>query len=252
MFPFLPTQSNEALAQVEDVRVEAKRPKTPPPDPGLFLGDCLEMMTQIPDNSVDCILTDPPYGITYQSEHRTNPFPHMANDTQEEAYALLDKALALGAKKLKDGSHVLIFTSAQSFCWMRQVVEKYFTLKVLLIWEKNNWTPGDLQAAFASQFEMIIHAYKGRRHLLGERRSSNVLHFDRVPENSLIHPAEKPIALFEHLITHATNEGETILDMFMGTGPACKVAKNLNRRYIGIEIEQTYYDLACLRLADLL
>jgi len=238
-------------AEKQNIVLESHRESTLVIDPALWLGDCIKLLKNIPDSSVDCIITDPPYGINYQSDHRLLAFTPMTNDTKEEAQELLDKALATSSQKLKDGSHVFIFTSWQSIGWMQETIAKYFTLKTPLVWVKNNWNPGDLEGAFASRCEIILHAHKGRRHLFGER-DDNIKYFNRVPENTLVHPAEKPVPLFEYLIEKATAPGETILDMFMGTGPACQAAKNKGRKYIGIEIEKKYFDIATMRLANLL
>src|SRR5438128_1698100 len=131
-------------------------------------------MKQIPDNSVDCIITDPPYGIGYKSEHRTIEFPHMANDTEEEARELLDKALAIAVRKLKEGSHVYVFSGCESLGWMIDSITKHFTFKKDVIWRKNNWTPGDLAGNYASRHEHIIYAWKGQRLLNGRRDRKSV------------------------------------------------------------------------------
>src|SRR5579859_633679 len=132
---------------------------------------------------------------------------------------------------------------------MVAVVAKYFTIKNVLIWEKNNWTPGDLEANYGHRYEMIIFAHKGRRHLFG-RREANVLHFDRVEAQRMQHPTEKPVPLLAYLISKSTTEGETVLDMFMGSGSTCVAAKQINRNYIGIEMDKTWFDVARVRLAQ--
>src|SRR5205807_1933374 len=128
--------------------------------------------------------------------HRTLSFDRLANDNDPE-FTVLDKALQVAECKLKDNSHIYMFTIWKTYPQMAAIVGKYFTIKNLLVWEKNNWTPGDLEANYAHQHEMIIFAHKGRRHLFG-RRDSNILHFYRVPENGLTHPTEKPVKLLEY------------------------------------------------------
>jgi site-specific DNA-methyltransferase (adenine-specific) len=151
-------------------------------------------------------------------------------------------------RKLKQNSHIYVFTNWRAYAPMAAVVEKYFTLKNVLIWEKNNWTPGDLEANYGHQYEMILFGHKGRRHLFG-RRDPNVLHFDRLDTNSMQHPTEKPVKLLEYLIEKSTLTGETVLDMFMGSGSTCLAAKHTNRKYVGIEIDKTWFDVAQKRLA---
>ena len=214
----------------------------------LFLGDCLKALTCLPDNSIDCIISDPPYGIHYQSRSHALPLDRIAND-DEGAYALLDKALSIAWHKLKENSHIYIFTNWQAFAPMSAVVKKYFNLKNTLIWVKNNRTRGDLKGNYGYQHEMILYAHKGRRYLSG-RRDANILYFDKVPSNHMQHPTEKPVALIEYLLTKSTAEGEMVLDMFMGIGTTCVAARRTNRRYIGIELEPAWFSLAAERLKD--
>jgi site-specific DNA-methyltransferase (adenine-specific) len=144
---------------------------------------------------------------------------------------------------------VYIFTNWNAFTPMASLVMKYFTLKNVLIWEKNNWTRGDVAGNYGYQYEMILYAHKGRRHLFG-RRDPNVIHVNKVPSNHMQHPTEKPIRLLEYFITKSTKEGEVVLDMFMGIGSTCLAAKQTNRNYIGIEIEKAWFDIAQERLRE--
>lgn len=214
----------------------------------LFQADCLEVLAALADASVDCIITDPPYGIHYRSRSRTLPLDRMANDSAA-AYDLLDKALALAVHKLKVDSHVYVFTNWQAFAPMAEVVSRYFNLKNTLIWVKNNHTKGDLKGNYSSQYEMVLYAHKGRRHLSG-KRDANILHFDRVPTHLMQHPTEKPVSLLEYLLEKSTTAGETVLDMFMGAGTTCIAAKRRNRNYIGIEIEPAWFRVARKRLDE--
>jgi site-specific DNA-methyltransferase (adenine-specific) len=212
----------------------------------LLLGDCLEVLERLPDESIDCMVTDPPYGINYLSRSHSLPLTRILNDGME-AYSLLDKALAIASRKLKQNSHLYIFTTFQAYAPMAEVVQKYFTLKNALIWVKNNRTRGDLKGNYGYQYEMVLYAHKGRRHLIGSR-DANILRFDKVPSNHMQHPTEKPIKLLEYLIAKSTFEGEVVLDMFMGSGSTCVAAKNTKRHYIGIELEPVWFEVAKARL----
>jgi len=214
----------------------------------LFLADCIEVLPTLPDDSVDCIITDPPYGMNYKSLSRSMPKTTIANDGPE-AYSLLDNALAIAVQKLKLDSHVYIFTDWHVYEPMAEVVKKYFNLKNVLVWAKNNRTRGDLKGNYGYQHEMVFYAHKGRRHLLG-KRDGNVLNFNKVYSNRMKHPTEKPVSLLKYLIGKSTNEGETILDMFAGSGSMCVAAQNLKRNYIGIEVDETWYRVARKRLEE--
>lgn len=217
-------------------------------DPNLIHGDCLTELLKLPDNSIDCLITDPPYGIDYQSNHRTATpeFEKIKND-QDQALYLLGQSLEIISHKIKTNSHLYIFCSWKNYPEFKKVVETYFNIKNLLVWEKNNWSMGDLEGNYAEQYELIIFAEKGRRILFGGR-DTNILHYDRV--GTLIHPTEKPISLLEHLIEKSTKEDEVVLDPFMGSGSTCLAAKNKHRKYIGIELDKQWFDAAQGRINE--
>lgn len=212
----------------------------------LFLGNCLDILPELADESVGCLITDPPYGINYLSSSRSLPKTTMANDGPE-AYKLLDAALALVVPKLKLHSHIYVFTTWQAYTPMAEVVKRYFTIKNMLVWVKNNRTRGDLKANYGYQHELVLYAHKGRRYLNG-KRDGNILPFKKVPTQAMTHPTEKTVDLLAYLIGKSTNIGEVVLDPFMGVGSTLVAAKNLERRYIGMEIEPLWYELACKRL----
>src|SRR5437588_2804127 len=215
----------------------------------IYLGNALDVLSLLSDNSVDLILTDPPYGINYMSRSKSLPLTKISNDKGIEAYELLDKVLRLAEKKLKPDRHIYIFTNWQAFEGMAPVVKKYFKLKGALAWIKNNRTRGDLKGNYGYQYEMVLYAHKGRRWLFG-KRDSDILYFDKVPTQYMQHPTEKPIKLLEYLISKSTEVSEVVLDMFMCSGSTCVAAKNTGRRYIGIEMEPTWFAVAKKRLEE--
>ena len=89
----------------------------------IYLGNALDVLRVLPDNSIDLILTDPPYGINYMSRSKSLPLTKITNDKGDEAYELLDKVLALAEKKLKPDRHIYIFTNWQAFEGMAPVVK---------------------------------------------------------------------------------------------------------------------------------
>src|SRR5579864_9154737 len=101
---------------------EASEPLTS----ALYLGNALDILPTLADESVDLICTDPPYGINYMSRSHSLPLTKIANDKGREAYDLLDKVLAIAWKKLKPDRHVYIFANWQAFEGIAPVVKKYF------------------------------------------------------------------------------------------------------------------------------
>jgi len=215
----------------------------------LYLGNALDILPTLKDESVDLICTDPPYGIDYRSRSHSLPLKKIAGDKGAEAYSLLDRVLALAEKKLKPDRHVYIFTNWQAFEGMAPVVKKYFKLKGALAWIKNNRTRGDLKGNYGYQWEMVLFAHKGRRWLFG-KRDSDVLHFDKVPTQAMQHPTEKPVALIKYLIEKSTAPSEIVLDPFMGSGSTGEAAIASGRGFIGIEMEPTWFAVAKNRLGE--
>ena len=213
----------------------------------LYLGNALAILPTLPDESVDLICTDPPYGINYLSRSHSLPLTKIANDKGEEAYELLDKALAIAERKLKPDRHVYIFTNWQAYEGMAPIVRKYFKLKGSLAWIKNNRTRGDLKGNYGYQYEMVLYAHKGRRWLFG-KRDSDILYFNKVPTQAMQHPTEKPVALLKYLIEKSTLPGEVVLDTFMGSGSTGEAAVASGRGFIGIEMEPTWFKAAKKRL----
>lgn len=216
----------------------------------LLLGDCVQLLGGLQDNSIDCILIDPPYGINYKSLSHKLPKVTIINDGFE-AYALLDKALAAAHPKLKDGCWAFIFTNWKAYPSMAAITERYFPIKNLLIWEKNAWTRGDMRGNWGYQHELVMAARKGEtkiRRLLNGKREGNILKYKKLPTNYMVHPTEKPIEMLKYLIEKSTNPGDTVLDFFMGSASCGAAAKQANRNFIGMEIDPVWFKVAQERL----
>ena len=209
-------------------------------------GDCLEVMKEIPEKSVDCIITDPPYGIDYQSAWRTDKSlwkPKIAND--KTPYTVwTDEAFRI----MKDNTGLLCFTRWDTEQAFREALTKSgFTCKQQIIWDKEVHGMGDLKGDFASRHENIIFAHKGRFTFKG-RRPTSVFRSQRVTPTELKHPNEKPVDLMEQLTLAITDVLDIILDPFAGSGTTGVACKNLNRNYTLIEKEQEYIDIINKRL----
>jgi site-specific DNA-methyltransferase (adenine-specific) len=200
--------------------------------------DCLEFLKEIPDNSVDLVLTDPPYGMGYQSGHRTNKHDCIEGDKDLSWFPCFIKETY---RVLKDNSHCYLFCNDYCISLFRNESEKVgFNAKRTLVWVKNNHTSGDLYGDYANKTEFIVFLQKGRR-LLNGKRESNVLYYDR--DNTDIHPTKKPESIMSYLISKSTNENDIVCDPYLGGGTTVMACKALNRRYIGIEISSKYCDI---------
>ena len=208
-------------------------------------GDYLEVMKQMPDKCVDLVLTDPPYGMSYQSAWRTAT-PKFSKIEKDDDVSWFPEFIAEAYRVLKDDSHIYIFCNDYAISEFRKAMgEVGFTPKRTLVWVKNNHTSGDLEGDYGNKTEFILYAQKGRKELTG-KRETNVLNFDRVAD--LKHPTEKPVDICQFLIQKSSNVGDIVLDPFIGSGTTARAAADLHRNYIGIEIDPEYCKIAELRL----
>ena len=212
----------------------------------IICGDCLESMKDIPDMSVDLVLTDPPYGIDFQSAWRidkTQWKPKIAND-KEPFVDWIPNAFRI----TKDNGCLLCFCRWDVQERFKQAIEKAgFEIKSQIIWDKVIHGMGDLKASFAPQHEVIWFATKGD-FIFPNMRPSTILRFKRVDAEKLIHPNEKPIELIEYLISVTTKPNDVVADFFMGSGVTAEASCILDRNFIGTELEGKYCDIARQRL----
>lgn len=119
----------------------------------------------------------------------------------------------------------------------------------VLIWDKVIHGMGDLKRSFGNRYESIVfHANKDFR--FNGKRPTDIMRFNRVPASKLIHPNEKPIELLEYLIKCTTHENATILDCCAGSGSTGIACINTNRNFIGMELDDNYYEIAKNRIEE--
>lgn len=223
-------------------------------DNRMLLNDC----SIFPDESVDLIVTDPPYAISYRSNRRTvlPKFNHIALDNSRD---WIDEFCKSSYRVLKQNSHLYCFCRWDTYPYFFVALQSAgFNMKRTLVWVKDNHGSGDLRGDYAPQDEWIIFAVKGRKNLVAPR-ISNVIEIPKIASSKLVHPTEKPVDLLKVLISKSTQPREyssdlvpqaTILDPFMGSGSTGLAAIKLGHRFIGIEIDEEYFETACLRLPE--
>lgn len=200
----------------------------------IYLGDSYELLKEIPDNSVDLVITDPPYGINadkgvggYGSSPKTAKKYNDNWDNYSPPKWVFDEILRIGKKVLIFGAQYLTDKLPQSNCWI--VWDKVGEMKVQnpfseceLIW--TNLNKNVLKKYFIRQQGFIND---------GDER---------------VHPTQKPLRLLTEIIKDFSSENDIIFDCFMGSGTTCVAAKELGRHYIGIEINEKYFKIAKDRL----
>ena len=226
-------------------------------------GDCLELMKTIPDGSVDLILTDPPYGTTACKWDSVIPF--------EPMWAELRRVIKPNGAIVLFGSQP--FTTALN----SSNIENY---RYEWVWIKPNTTGFQLAKKRPMKKHELISVFYckqptynpqglkpygkiNKRGSIGENWSdvkSNkyIQEFTNYPTQLLefgydkekFHPTQKPVALLEYLIKTYTQENEAVLDFTMGSGSTGVAAKNTNRKFIGIELDQDYFEIAKKRIQE--
>ena len=131
--------------------------------------------------------------------------------------------------------------------WRRALRAVGFKVRSCIVWDKVMHGSGALELCWAPQHEMILFAAKGRHELRG-KRPKDVVRVQRVDPLKLVHPYEKPLPLLRKLIEASTDEGQTVLDPFMGSGTTGLAAMQCGRGFTGIEIDRKYFELAERRI----
>ena len=217
----------------------------------LLNGDCLEYLDSMQDNSIDLILTDPPYKTIRGGDSGNRPKGMLSGNrrlfehqTDIKIFEWMPKLYRV----LKEGSHAYIFTNSLNLTEMLVESEKVgFKLHNVLVWEKNNCTPSQF---YMKNCEYVLFLRKGKAKWINNIGSSKTVHkFNNIIGNKT-HPCEKPVELLKFYILNSTKEGDVVLDPFMGTGSCGVACKNLNRNFIGIEKDSKYFEIAQKRIEE--
>ncbi len=210
----------------------------------LLQGDCLELMPKLKAGIVDLVLTDPPYGMNFQSGYRNKKYKKIKNDTDLNWLCAYVPVLF---RLMADTSALYSFSSFHNLDIFKQAYATKIRIKNCLVWEKNNTSMGDLKGDFAPKVEFILLGTKGRPKIRG-KREPNIFQFART--NNKLHPTQKPTDLLEYLITKFSDEHQVILDPFMGSGSTGVACINTNRKFIGIEQDERYFQIAADRIEN--
>lgn len=228
-------------------------------------GDCLELMKDIPDGSIDMILCDLPYGTTKNKWDTVIPFEPLWNQysriiKNNGAIVLFCDGL-FTAKLLFSNSSMwrynLVWNKQKGCDFLNANVKPMKSHEDVAVFYKHKPTYNK-QVWYSKPYKLtkngsLSNNYGDRKtawseSVDGARNPLTILSFPR--DSNRFHPTQKPVALLEYLIRTYTNEGETVLDSCMGSGSTCVACVNTNRHYIGFELEPKYFEIACQRLDE--
>lgn len=232
-------------------------------------GDCLEVLKTIPDESVDCILTDPPYNLglfmhnrnTNLAKMRDNQFAYAGWDNieYEEWCSNMREFFKECSRILKPKGTLISFMSiikVESFIRFAEEVGFYY--KTTGIWHKKNPMPRNMNLQFVNSTESWVYfinrgtsgTFHNNGKVVHDYLESSVTPLSEKKHGK--HPTQKPLSIMKQLINLTTNEGDIVLDPFMGSGSSCVAAALLNRNFIGIELNESYFDITSKRLEEVL
>lgn len=210
----------------------------------ILQGDCLELMKDIPDGSVDMVLTDPPYSfptnqfrpkarISQRTFGDFSTYQHFFTSFLDEAVRVLNK----------DGD-IYVFCDEVFYAVLYPLFYARFYSTKMLIWDKCRIGMGGM---WRRQFEVLLHA----RMRPAKIKSGDGDILKHKPVRNKVHQSQKPVELAERLIAKNNLLGGVVLDPFMGSGTTGVACKNLSREFIGIELDEGYFEIAKKRLEEL-
>lgn len=209
----------------------------------------MELCDRFKPGRVDCIITDPPFGVDNKSNmavtsHGKDYARKIANDESPEvAVKVFQEVMDVLLPKTKADSDMYVFTSYQVLSdWLAMTddfLPKHgYKRKAIIIWEKDGPGMGDLECPWGMGSEFILFFQKGRPgKRAGWSRRNNVVHMPQLRPNQLIHPHEKPEPLLELFIKASTDKGDFLVDPFGGSGSLVRAARRCDRSGVAIELD---------------
>ena len=224
----------------------------------LILGDSFEHIKEIPEHSVDLILTDPPYNLGRYSTGNIKMSwrKDFNNDVAEWDTTIFNPADWLDefSRILKPTGNIFAFTSYNLLGPWHQAFDPVFDTFQFMVWHKINPPPKLRRAGFLNSCELIICAWN-KGHTWNFTNQKDMHNFIESPicmgrerVKNPVHPTQKPVNVLNHLVRLATKPGDLIFDPFMGVGSTGVSALQLGRRFIGIEIDPVYFQAASKRI----
>lgn len=228
----------------------------------LLNGDCFEKLKDIPDNSIDLILTDPPYNLAQYStgNMKFDWRAEVNNDVAKWDEKPLEPQSLLNEFKriLSPKGNIFIFCSYNLLGEYHKIFDPEFDTFQFMVWHKTNPIPNIRKSSFLNSCELIICCWN-KGHNWNFSKQNEMHNFIESPicmgnervknaEGKRLHPTQKPTKVLKKIVEVASNPNDIVLDCFNGVASTGVAALELNRRYIGIEIDKEYYEASLKRL----
>lgn len=235
--------------------------------PRLLQGDCVHHLDKLESESIDLVLTDPPYNLGLFMKNRATNLSRMRenyfgaagwdNAPPEQWEQLMSLFFEKLVRTLKPGATVVVFMAILKVETIVRLAEEHgLYYKTTGIWHKTNPMPRNMNLHFVNSTEPWIYfTYKARR---GTFNNGGTLRHDFIESSATPgsekkhgkHPTQKPLVILKYFVRLLSNPGDTVLDPFMGSGSSGVAATTLNRNFIGIELDEEYFEIAKKRIIE--
>jgi len=225
----------------------------------ILIGDCIEITNILLDKSIDCLITDPPYSSGARRDAEKSVRGSMLRSDKHEwfshdnmstlGFTWFIRHLLIALKpKLKENAPCFMFIDWRQYPTLAQIIESTgYRLNDLIVWDKKQYGLGSF---FRNQYELITFFSNGAPKKPTRKDIGNIIKIKNIPSQDKLHPTEKPLELLRVLIKISTVEEEIIYDPMCGSGTTCIAAQQLNRKYIGVDINPLYVNIAKKRIHE--
>ena len=231
----------------------------------LYNMDCLEGLKLIPDNSIDLVVTDPPYKIVQggcsNKAVTINACGGILNKHDGNNVELVKKGKIFNHNEiqfnewlpeiyrvLKDNSHCYIMINGRNLAELQMEAEKVgFRFHNIIAWDKGNATPNKW---YMQRLEFILFLFKGETKNINNMGTTTLLQVPNIKRGTKLHPTEKPTDLMKILIENSSKKNDIVLEPFAGCGSTLLACKETGRNFIGFELDKHYFDIATKRISN--
>ena len=224
----------------------------------IYNKDALELLKDIKSNSVDLILTDPPYEISRETNFQSGGGVERLRISMDFGdwdynFQLLDLVIKEYYRILRKGGTLIIFYDLWKITSLATILQKEKFKQLRFIeWIKTNPVPINSKINYLTNSrEIAITAVKGGKPTFNSQYDNGIYRYPIYHSKDRFHPTQKPLKLFEELIEKHSNEGDLVVDTFLGSGTTALASKNTGRKFIGGELSEDYYKKILERIKPL-